>query len=93
MLHVTNGDSVSLRESGVEGDVLVWADPLHEGPVPDAAGLDELTVVRAEYIAARFGLPAPDVLRLAPPLIITAAQLDGFVRALPKIISEAGAAK
>ena len=24
MLHVTNGDSVSLRESGVEGDVLVW---------------------------------------------------------------------
>ena len=63
MLHVTNGDSVSLRESGVEGDVLVWADPLHEGPVPDAAGLDELTVVRAEYIAARFGLPAPDVLR------------------------------
>lgn len=35
---------------------------------------------------------APDVIRLAPPLIITEDQLDGFVAALPGILDEAGAA-
>jgi acetylornithine/N-succinyldiaminopimelate aminotransferase len=34
---------------------------------------------------------APDVIRLAPPLIITEAQLDGFVAALPGILDTAGA--
>jgi len=34
---------------------------------------------------------APNVIRLAPPLIITEAQLDGFVTALPKILDAAGA--
>jgi acetylornithine/N-succinyldiaminopimelate aminotransferase len=32
---------------------------------------------------------APNVIRLAPPLIITEAQLDGFVAALPKILDGA----
>ncbi|GAA2102465.1 acetylornithine transaminase [Microlunatus panaciterrae] len=31
--------------------------------------------------------PRPDVLRLAPPLIITAEQLDSFVAVLPELIS------
>lgn len=35
---------------------------------------------------------APDVIRLAPPLIVTEAQLDGFVDALPGILDQAGAA-
>ncbi|OBC00221.1 acetylornithine aminotransferase [Mycobacterium sp. 852002-40037_SCH5390672] len=34
---------------------------------------------------------APDLIRLAPPLIITEAQLDGFVAALPGILDTAGA--
>ncbi len=34
---------------------------------------------------------ARDVIRLAPPLIITEAQLDGFVHALPGILDTAGA--
>ncbi|ETW22897.1 acetylornithine transaminase [Mycobacterium gastri] len=34
---------------------------------------------------------APDVIRLAPPLIISEAQLDGFVAALPGILDTAGA--
>ncbi|GFG64837.1 acetylornithine aminotransferase [Mycobacterium kubicae] len=34
---------------------------------------------------------APNVIRLAPPLIITEAQLDGFVAALPSILDAAGA--
>ncbi|WP_240630168.1 hypothetical protein, partial [Mycobacterium colombiense] len=35
---------------------------------------------------------APDVIRLAPPLIITEAQIDGFLGALPSILDEAAAA-
>ncbi len=34
---------------------------------------------------------APDVIRLAPPLIITEAQVDGFLEALPGILDTAGA--
>ncbi len=34
MLHVTNGTSVSLAESGLGGEILAWVDVLHEGPVP-----------------------------------------------------------
>lgn len=34
---------------------------------------------------------APDVIRLAPPLIVTEAQLDAFVAALPGILDEASA--
>ncbi len=36
---------------------------------------------------------APDVIRLAPPLIITEAQIDGFVAALPGILDTAGATR
>jgi acetylornithine/N-succinyldiaminopimelate aminotransferase len=35
---------------------------------------------------------APDVIRLAPPLIITEAQIDGFIAALPGILDTAWAA-
>ena len=35
--------------------------------------------------------PAPDVIRLAPPLVITEAQLDSFVTALPGILDAVGA--
>ncbi|WP_082147619.1 acetylornithine transaminase [Mycobacterium nebraskense] len=34
---------------------------------------------------------APDVIRLAPPLIVTEAQLDGFIAALPGILDTAAA--
>jgi acetylornithine aminotransferase len=33
--------------------------------------------------------PAPDVLRLAPPLVVSAAQLDAFVAALPSVLDAA----
>ena len=41
---------------------------------------------RAGYLA---NAAAPDVLRLAPPLILTTAQADGFVTALPAILDAA----
>ncbi len=51
-LHVTNGDAAAERilEAGVGGSVLPWRDVLHEGPVPPGLSLDDLTVVRAEFI-------------------------------------------
>ena len=36
--------------------------------------------------------PAPDVIRLAPPLVITEPQIDSFVAALPGILDTAGGA-
>jgi hypothetical protein len=54
VLHVTNGDSVNatLREGGVAGRVLTWADVLHDRPVP-AVGPTELRRVRAQHLASR----------------------------------------
>jgi hypothetical protein len=53
MLHVTNGDSAAggIRAAGIGGEVLPWRDVLHEGPVPATASLEELSEVRARFIA------------------------------------------
>lgn len=53
VLHITNGDSAggSIQESDIGGDVVAWRDVLHEGPVPSGLSLDELSVVRAEFLA------------------------------------------
>jgi len=58
MLHVTNGDAAAekIRATGVGGEVLPWRDVLHEGPVPAGLPLDELSVVRADFIASGEGV-------------------------------------
>jgi hypothetical protein len=59
-LHVTNGDSVlyTWKKAGLLGTHLAWRDPLHEGPVPAGLPLEELSRVRAEYLAKRgYGNP------------------------------------
>jgi hypothetical protein len=65
LLHVTNGDSVTgtLREAGVPGAILTWADVLHDGPVP-AVGPAELRRRRARHLAARGWGDAKNVERL-----------------------------
>ena len=68
--------------TGVRGRGLLRAVTLAE-PVANAvadAALDAGFIVNA---------PRPDVLRLAPPLIVTEAQLDGFVAALPGLFDGA----
>ena len=50
VLHVTNGTSVSLGESGLGGEVLSWVDALHEGPVPAGLGPDELRRIRGPFL-------------------------------------------
>lgn len=54
-LHVTNGDVAAnrIRESGLGGEVLPWRDVLHDGPVPTGLPLQELSEVRARFIAGR----------------------------------------
>ena len=52
-LIITNGDSAvaRMREAGIAGEILPWRDILHEGPVPAAPGLEELSSVRAQFLA------------------------------------------
>ncbi|GGO75540.1 hypothetical protein GCM10011348_00570 [Marinobacterium nitratireducens] len=54
MRHITNGEMANqwLGQCGIEGGFLAWDDVLHEGPVPAGLGLDELSAVRAAYIAS-----------------------------------------
>src|SRR3954463_4518206 len=49
MLHVHNGDCAAefLRLSGVPGDICVWAEALHEGPVPAGVSPEQWRRARA----------------------------------------------
>jgi hypothetical protein len=53
ILHVTNGDSAvrPIEEAGIGGEVIAWRDVLHDGPLPADLSLQELSRVRAEYLA------------------------------------------
>jgi hypothetical protein len=57
MLHVTNGDAVvpEIAEAvGVPpGEILVWLEILHDGPVPAGLGPAELARTRARHLATR----------------------------------------
>ena len=50
-LHVANGSSVTstLAAAGVPGATSIWADPLHDGPVPGDLDDDALTRLRMEH--------------------------------------------
>ena len=53
MLHVTDGDCAAqaLTRAGIAPeDILPWRDVLHEGPVPGALALEELSEVRARFL-------------------------------------------
>nr|WP_294693798.1 acetylornithine transaminase [uncultured Friedmanniella sp.] len=71
--------------AGVRGRGLLRGIVLH---APVAAAVSDAALEAGFIVNA----PRPDVLRLAPPLITTAAQLDTFVEALPGLLDEAGAA-
>ena len=53
ILHVLNGDAtrLPLEHSSVEGTFSVWADALHDGPVPSGVSDDELARLRAKHWA------------------------------------------
>lgn len=53
ILHITNGDSAAhgMRGGGIQGEILSWRDVLHEGPVPETNSLEELSGIRASWLA------------------------------------------
>ncbi|HWM90172.1 MAG TPA: DUF1835 domain-containing protein [Thermoanaerobaculia bacterium] len=53
LLHVTNGDVAAdlIREAGIQGDVTLSADVLHEGPAPAGLLPERWRKVRARYLA------------------------------------------
>jgi hypothetical protein len=53
-LNITNGDSAVelMSQGGIEGEILPWRDVLHEGPVPAHLSLDELSLVRGEFLSS-----------------------------------------
>ena len=55
MLHVTNGTSVSIPQTGLPGDVVYWIDILHEGPTPAGLSLEQMSAVRARFLDDRDG--------------------------------------
>jgi len=61
ILNITNGDCAVevMQKANIPGDFLPWRDVLHEGPVPGGLALDELSQVRANFIADR-GWGTPD---------------------------------
>ncbi len=62
-LIITNGDEAAqrMREAGIRGEILPWRDILHEGPVPPSLALEELSAVRAEFLAQRGWLPQEEL--------------------------------
>lgn len=68
--------------TGVRGRGLLRGITLAEAVAPQVAdaALDAGFIVNA---------PRPDVIRLAPPLIVTAEQLDSFTTALPDLLQRA----
>lgn len=59
-LIITNGDSAVdlMRRAGFTADILPWRDVLHEGPVPAAESLEDLSALRAAFLIAAFDEPA-----------------------------------
>jgi hypothetical protein len=61
MLHITNGEAVSIPQTGLPGQVVYWNDILHDGPVPGGLTLQELSRVRERFIAEFFAVPLREV--------------------------------
>lgn len=63
-LHLRCGEDILPRlAAAVEGDVAQWSDPLCEGPIRTWPSDRERRRERADYLAARFRLARPDVIR------------------------------
>ena len=52
-LHVANGTSTTrtIHPAGIPGALSIWADPLHDGPVPGGLTDEELLDVRSRHLA------------------------------------------
>ncbi|MBY8976156.1 hypothetical protein KHP62_10085 [Rhodobacteraceae bacterium NNCM2] len=82
-LHITNGDSAAgiIAHSTVPGEVLAWRDPMHHGPFPAGLGLDDLSRMRARYLAGHDADPAEDErgFRQRDEMLRGAARYEGVI--------------
>ncbi len=64
MLHILNGDSTRLilEQTDVPGQIAVWTDVLHEGPVPYDEDVDAWIRLRARYLASNGWSSEPAIL-------------------------------
>ena len=64
MLHVRCGDDIvdALREAGLPGARLSWADPLAEGPVAAGVEGDAWYDRRADWLSSRHGVPRDEAI-------------------------------
>lgn len=53
LLHVANGTCTTrlIERAGIGGALSIWADPLHDGPVPGGIPDDAMLEVRASFLA------------------------------------------
>lgn len=59
-LHITNGDAVLylFKKAHITGTHVAWRDCLNEGPVPFGLSLEDMSAIRARYLATRgYGNP------------------------------------
>ena len=61
-LHVANGTSTTatIHAAGLPGRLSIWADVLHDGPVPSGLSGDALLEVRARHLAGPAGVSPDD---------------------------------
>ncbi len=52
VLHIANGSSTTrlIEQAGIAGERSIWADPLHDGPVPGGLSDEALREVRARHL-------------------------------------------
>ncbi|MER3423889.1 MAG: hypothetical protein C4293_12305, partial [Nitrospiraceae bacterium] len=65
MLHIRCGDDIlgKLKEAGLPGEFIRWADALCQGPTPVGLRSDEWRNVRARFVADRYGATYEGALR------------------------------
>src|SRR5581483_4435346 len=59
MLHIRSGDDIlpKLKEAGLPGEFIKWADPLCQGPAPSGLSGTAWRAVRTNFISDQFGIP------------------------------------
>ena len=84
------GDRLARRIEALEHPLVasvrgvgLWLGVVLTAPLAAAA---EVAARAAGFLV---NAPAPDVLRLAPPLVLTEAQVDAFLAALPEVLDAA----
>lgn len=100
VVHTIESEQLLARALTVGNHLIAAVEGLHHPAISHVRGAGllraiVLTVDVAPALAAaalRAGFivnaPRPDVIRVAPPLIVTAEQIDTFVAALPQLLAE-----